>query len=358
MDRPRYTWQGIGVSSNPFRGGEPLSLHLLAYLREASGLSGYHTLIVADTIQETNYQALNWLGEGQARKTARAKGRRKASRLRKVCRADGLGNIGIRRFDQVFRKRERGVLDELVEAYNYDSGTREQVRSLIPDRLRGRGDQDLLARYALKELSLILSLPGVKFGHEGERKYDEAAMDMHLRHGIGRWPEFLYSSLPLELIPDTGLMVEPYSSLEAGSRLLLTDSPARFRGKVGSLKPRERDRLRRHLTETWGPAGEDLERLYQDTAGPIYSRFRRPGRIGKIAASLAVAVGVTIGASLHVDADCQRIRQEKISQIPVFVFTGPDVELCYKAVRDATQEANREIREKWGIPQYFRLDRG
>ena len=379
--KPEFTWQGIGISSNPFQRDEPLSLHLLAYLREASGLPGYHVLMVADTMQETNYRALNKLGEYPARRIARAKGKQKARRLRKVCRASGLDNIGVCRFDRMFRRDQKKILSELEEAYRYDEETRERIQSLVPERLRNRAeDQDLLAQYALKEIALTLSLPGVKFGHEGEKPCDMAAKELHYRHGIGDEPRVRYSSLGMEFIPDRGLWVEPYSAIRSESRLLLTDSRRQFRKKLEKMGHEARETLREQLAGAWGGwLGSNEMALYENAVRPVYNEFVTKPRKGLWgAAAAAVLIGmVTVNAvrfeedvqrlrqeivvkagAYGLEADANQIRQAKFNEIPVWYLTGPDVDLCQKRINEAIEEANKEIQEKWGIPNYFETGQG
>ena len=262
MNKPELSWQGIGISSNPNQKKDPLSVHLLAYLMESSDYSDRHVIVVPDSPQVFNYIALNGLSKSKAERIANRKGKRRKKDLERICKANGLSNIDVVRWNET-RAGHEELFEQVHSLYKRKFEVRDAVLSTVPDRLKQRTSEvDTLAGYALEEIAAILSFSGVKLGHEGERKYDELATKIHDEFGIGTRPQFHYDSKGLEYVPQTGRKVEPYSDFVAPSRMLLTDSKRNFLKKFASLPAKSYRKLVKNLKETWGESPEENERRF------------------------------------------------------------------------------------------------
>ncbi len=355
MAKPTLSWQGIGISSDPNQHDEPLSLHLLAYLKEASGYSDIHRIVIADTPQVTNYTSLHGMGEEKALKIARKKGRKKSKGLARICKAEGLSNIEIMLWEEA-RQGHEEIFKKIYSLYHADSQVRQDVLSVVPKRLRDNAqDQYTLASYAIEEISAILSFPGIKIGHEKEKGYDELAARIHEDFSIGKRPSFHYSRLGLEYVSATGRKVEPYSSYTDPSRILLTDSRRSFRKKLKAAQqhPRSYRRLKKSFKEAWGEEPQqDTDGFYKTIIKPAFRALRAPARIARDIAAVAVVSAALVAGGSYVHHDAVKIRQQKIDEIPGFVFSGSPGR-AFDAVRAKTQEANRIIESRYHIPDYF-----
>jgi hypothetical protein len=352
MTTPELSWQGIGISSDPSQRNDPLSVHLLAYLTEAAESSDTHIVVIADTPQASNYMALKGLPEQKATRIARKKGKRKKKDLERICKANGLSNIEVMCWDDAIAGHEE-VFREVHALYDSNSNVREAILSTVPARLRDRTeDVDTLAKYAVDEISAILSFSGVKFGHEREKVYDELATQIHEEFGIGNKPEFAYSDVGLEYVPQTGSRIEPYSALEAPGRVLLTDSRREFLQKVADLPERSYRKLVGHLEKTFGESLEDVGLFYDAFVSSTFSALTRPMRIAR-AAVMASLVAISLGGGgAYVHHDAEQIRNDRIAEIHSFVIAGP-LEDSLPFIHEKTAEANKEIERKYGITNYF-----
>ncbi len=354
MEKPRLSWQGIGVSSNPNQKEEPLSVHLLAYLQESAKTADEHVIIVADDMQVSNYIALNGLDEIKARKLALRKGRKKAKNLERICKANKLNNVKILRFNNVWGQKQETIFNQIRTAYQNDLEIKQAVDSIIPKRLKQRAKSGDLANYALKEIALILSVPGTKFGHEKEKAYDVVAKNIHRKYRIGKYPLFQYSELGLELVPDNGLKIEPYSSLVSNGRILLTDSKRRFLAKLKSMPKKAYGKVRKQFESVLEKGNNHFgERLYDKVIKPTRFALNRPKRMALATAAAITIISALSGSGLYVNADAKQIRQKHINDIPGFVFSG-NIERSRKAVDDKIQKANQEIQGKYFIKDYFK----
>lgn len=329
MTKPELSWQGIGISSNPNQKIDPLSVHLLNYLREASAYSDQHLIIIGDSIQAQNYVAIYGLELQRAKEIAKQKGERRKKDLTKICQANDLPNISVKTFEESGRNED--IFRRIQELYFNNPEIRQAVLSTIPSWLKKKTSHlDLLANYSLEEIALILSLEGIKFGHGREKGYDELALKIHQEFAIGMSPEFYYSSQGLEHVPGTKRNIEPYSSLVSPKRLLLTDSKRRFMKKANEIK--------------------EPNEFYDENIRPTYKRFTRPKRIIRALSVAATFLGLVLGTYVH--QDTRMIRQEQFNQIPPFALTG-DYETAVRETNNAIDRANRIIEDKYLIPDYF-----
>ncbi len=355
MEKMKLSWQGVGMSTNPYQKKEPLSAHLLAYLKKGSESSEEHAIIVADSMQVSNYMRLHNLNEKKARKIALSKGRRKTRDLEKICQANGLNNVKIFRFNDIWKQNQEQAYNKILNIYNNDSEIKEKVDSIVPERIKKKiKNHKSLAEYTLKEIALILTVPGAKIGHEREITYDKVASLIHQRYNVGNKPEFHYPEIGLEYVPGRDTEVEPYSSFVSDRRILLTDSRKEFLRKIRGLPKKALEKLKTQINEVWGiDNGNFAEEFYNTAIAPTHSRFQRPKRRLTMAASIALAL-ITFGGvgASYVHADAKQIRQKQINQIPGFAFSG-DVDTSRKAVKEKIQQANEIIHEKYKIRDYF-----
>jgi hypothetical protein len=353
MTKPKLSWQGVGISSNPFQKRDFLSMYLLAYLSEASSFSEQHVLVVPDTPQISNYTSLHGLSNWRAKRIAGKKGRQRRKDLERLCRVNGLTNVDVVLWEEAKAGNE-DVFGGVYELFKTNPEIREAVLTTIPKRLRERtSDHETLAIYPLEELAAILSFPGIKFGHEREKVYDRLAARIHTEFGIGDEPEFSYSGLGLESIPGTGRNVEPYSSFVAPSRILLTDTRREFLAKLSGLPDKSREKYLRRLQAQWGESPEgNGSGFYNAIIRPSFRALVWPTRFVKATAMAGAMLTVLSLGGTYVHIDAEMIRQEKINEIPGFAFSG-DVETCTRVVGEKIAEANRAIEEKYLIPNFF-----
>ena len=279
MVKPKLSWQGIGISSNPFQKEEPLSLHLQAYLEEAADSAENHVLVIADRMQVTNYQTIYGLTQQEAERIALRKGKEKQKNLERILRARRIRNVKVLRFTDVYGPEQEATLKAVQEIYHQNLEIREAVTKCIPKRLaRKAEDLEMAAEYALTEISLILSMEGVKFGHEREKNYDKIALMINQKYGIGNMPQFIYSKKGLEFVPGRDAPVEPYSSLVSKDRLLLTDSKRQFKGKVDGLREDEAEKAVLQLRKDGMEEGEEPSGFYERTIAPTRRELRKPRR--------------------------------------------------------------------------------
>ena len=133
------------------------------------------------------------LSEIVAKKIAQKKGQKRKSKIEKILRANNITNTKVVTFNEIFGEEQREITADVRTLFYSDEEVRQQVLRCVPERLLEKAnDVDAIAQYALTEIGLILSMPGVKFGHEKERKYDAAATSIHDKHGIGHDPSFMY----------------------------------------------------------------------------------------------------------------------------------------------------------------------
>jgi len=352
MTKNQYSWQGIGISSDPNQKDGPYSLHLLAYLIESSRTSDEHLIIVADSMQIDNYQTLYGLSEREAEKIAVKKGKAKKRNLESILRANRINNVVVKRLDEVVGENEREIIEQIKSLYGNDERIREKVLETVPKRLKDKAENlNIIANYALTEIRLILALLGIKFGHEREKVYDEVAEFIHKEYGIGKKPEFQYSELGLEYVPGTGRSVEPYSSYSSDGRFLLTDSQRVF----GKKRNRLTNKQRRHLKNLEQGLNQDLDQpnFYKKAVKPTYDALRKPFRIARnIALATVASIALIVSGGAYVHHDTHEIRQAYINNIPGFVFSG-EPDFCEQVVNGKIIEANKDIQEKYFIPNYF-----
>jgi hypothetical protein len=354
-EKPKLSWQGIGISSNPFQKEEPLSLHLQAYLEEAADSAENHTLVIADSMQVTNYRTIYGLTQSEAERIALRKGREKQKGLERILRARGIRNVKVLCFSDIYGSEQEKTLKAVQEVYHQDPKIREAVIKCIPKRLiRKAKDLEMVAKYALTEISLILSMEGVKFGHEKEKGYDKAALMINQKYGIGNMPQFTYSKKGLEFVSGRGASVEPYSSLVSGGRFLLTDSKRQFKGKVDGLSEDEFEKAILQLREDGMDKGEEPSKFYDRMVAPTRRELRKPRRrLMGLAASIAAGLIGLVSAAGYVHEDAENIRQFHCSQISIWGLNG-DMNTCHGAVNDAITKANKDIQAKYHLKNYFR----
>jgi hypothetical protein len=355
MTAPSLSWQGIGISSDPNQHDEPLSLHLLAYLKEASAFSDIHRIVIADALQVTNYTSLHNLPQDKALRVARRKGRKKGKDIARICRAEGLSNIEIMLWEEA-RQGHEEIFEKVYSLYQAEPQVRQDILSVVPRRLRDKAQNlDVLASYAIEEIAAILSFPGIKIGHDKERGYDRIAAGIHDDFGIGKRPSFHYSGLGLEYVPATGRKVEPYSSYADPSRILLTDSRRSFGRKLRSARehPRSYLRLAESLEDAWGSEPqEDSDGFYRDIIRPAFNALKAPARIARNVAAVALVSAALLAGGSYVHHDAASIRQQKIDEIPGFVFSGSPGR-AFDAIQSKIREANTIIESRYHIPDYF-----
>ncbi len=353
MNKPPLSWQGIGISSNPHQARDPLSLHLLAALYEASTYSDSHTIVVANTPQVSNYVALYGLDQKEAGKIAQRKGQQRQKDLQRICKANGLSNIEIMLFDGA-KEGHEDIFERTFELYKTDATLRNQILSTVPQRLKRKTSQiDVLAQYSLNEIALILSFPGIKIGHEREKNYDNLALEIHQQYGVGIAPEFYYSKVGLESVPRTSMQIEPYSSLVAPTRLLLTDSARTFARKLTSLPTLTYEQLTEELKVMWGEnARDNLGDFYRHIVKPSFDSLTRPARLVWASILGTSAAAALAGTMWYIYTDAQHIKEQQINQLSAFAFNG-DVATCHNAVREKIEQANQIIQEKYFISNYF-----
>jgi len=264
------SWQGIGISSNPFQKDEPLSVHLLLNLKKVSESSDNHTLVVANN-QTSNYMALSGLDYHEAEHISKKKGKKRRKNLEKICKANSLDNVDAVYISDVLNDNG-SVYSKVHNLYNDSDDVKNLVQSIIPPWLKKKTDEhDLLAKYALDEIAAILSFPGVKIGHGREFGYDDLAMKFHDAFEIGIKPEFDHELVGLEYVPSYGRRVEPYSCLVADKRLLLTDSRDEFENKVNSLSNKSKNKLSKSIKDFCDLDVNDG--FYDSVVKPTYDEF-------------------------------------------------------------------------------------
>jgi len=349
------SWQGIGISSNPFQRDEPLSVHFQAYLEEAAQSADEHVIIIADEMQIPNYQTLHGLSYFKARKVASKKGRTRQKNLERILSSRGINNVRVLRFREIYGEQQKTIVSRIERLFDNDPEVRDAILRCVPKRLVEKAkDKKEIAQYALTEVGLILSMPGVKFGHERERVYDDTALMINKKYGIGNAPSFIYSQKGLEFLPDRNIDVEPYSSLVSEDRLLLTDSQRDFERKVGVLEGKDARKVLSQLGKDGMYKGESLSNFYGRQVRPTKRALDAPRRrVRGIAGSIAASILALVSAGAYMNRGAEAIRQNHMSQISIFGLNG-DMNTCIKANKDALTNANQEIQNKYHIKDYFR----
>ncbi|GEM_PF-3139811 len=356
-EKRKLTWSGIGISSNPNQRDHPISLRFQSYLEEASESADKHLIVVADSMQVRNYQTLYGLDERKAKGIAQKKGRQRKSVLERILAARRIENTRVSLFDDVYDQPQRDITNYVRRLFDEDREIREAILSCIPKRLLERtskiGD---IAEYAITEIGLILSLPGAKFGHDREKPYDDAALLIHEKHGLGKRPEFVYSALGMEFIPGKGY-TEPYSTKVDDHRILVTDSRRRLVEKVegaSTLGKKTMSRLNAELRKDGLESEESLPHFHSRKIAPTKKRLERPKRILRaVLSSVAAGVLGLVSAGLYISHDIEEIRQKSIrDNITVFALSGP-IETFNMAYKTAMENANRQIETKYGLRDYF-----
>lgn len=358
MAKPKLSWQGIGISSNPFQREEAVSLHLQTYLKESADSAERHLIVIPDEMQIPNYQSLHSLNESEARKIALKKGKEKQRAIRRIVKVNGIRNVEVLRLKDVVGPEQRIILDAVNKLYNDDEEIRNAVLSCIPQRLLDRvKDPNQLAMYALNEIGHILSMPGVKFGHDKERPYDLVARRIFEKYGLGNSPSFMYSKTGLEFVADKNMYVEPYSNIQSQKRLLLTDSKDSMKAKLVGLPIKMARKVQDQINLAGMKDNESFQEFYERIVAPTKYALEAPQRLlRRLGISFATGLAaLLIGISgNHIHKDALSIRQVEIEKIPGYAFSG-DIESCYKALDSAFARANVKIQDKYFIPNYFNL---
>jgi hypothetical protein len=298
MERNEFSWQGVGMSSRPEIARDPISLHMLGYMIHGSENSERHLVVVGDSLQKHNYQALGGMGEGKALRVARRKGKRKARDLRILTKVHGLGNVDVVRWSDV-EKKARDLRDDVQEVFMSDDEIRKRVIETIPSRFLegfGREGVDGLANYTLDEVTLALHFGGVRVSHPKQERVDGLTLRVHEKHGLGNAIEFDYPDLGLEYEPKSGLMIEPYSFLNPEARVLAADDRPDFFGKIDGLSNKQRRRVIGQLERVWNGAVDNLGEFYESVVGP--GHWRLFGRREFAREMTNTALGVTFILSL------------------------------------------------------------
>lgn len=355
MGKARLSWQGIGIGSNPLQKESPLSLHLQAYLEEAAESADEHVIIIADEMQVQNYQTLHDISFSKARKIAAKRGKNKQKNLERILRAKGIRNVKVLCFNEVYGESQRAVTQAIYNLFNQNSEVRSAVLGCIPKGILQRAKNvDEAAGYALTEIGLILSLPGAKFGHGHERRYDEVALMINEKYGIGNKPEFIYSQKGLEFVADKNTHVEPYSQIPSNNRLLLTDSEKQFESKVDSLEGKQAKKVAAQLRQDGMVEGESLSEFYNREVKPSRKALTAPRRrLTGIAASIAAGILAIASGIGYVNSDANSIRQNHIEELSPFAFNG-DIPTFKIAMNSAIEKTNHDIAGKYHINNYFR----
>lgn len=261
----KFTWQAIGISSNPSIKRDPVSLHMLAYLKYASECSDEHLVVIGDTMQVVNYIVLHGLNPKQARRTASKKGKRKQKDLEKICSAYGLENVSFLRFDDL----SEGILPmktAIEELYENNPVVREAILDTIPKRLKqGLCDEDIerLSAYTIDELAFSLHLGAVRISHTKQKKVDALVQSVHDEYGIGRSVEYDYTGLGLDFDTRTKREFEPYSAARVDGRLLLTDDVAGLEAKAEVMPEKRARKVNNKLRRIWGNDLADVNEFYR-----------------------------------------------------------------------------------------------
>lgn len=355
MEKPHITWQGIGISSNPFQSKEPLSLHLQTYLQESANSADKHLIVIADEMQVPNYISMYGLSESKARRISVKRGKRRQKEIQRILNARGIKNTEVVRFDDILSQEQMAVLKDLRELYRTNEEVRNKILSCVPKRLLERANnRDQITDYALTEMGLILSMGGVKFGGEREKVYDNIALEIHNRFGIGLKPRFLYSRTPLEVIPDKSLKVEPYSAISSVKRLLLTDSLEDVQEKLSGLEGKMQKVVRTQLENAGLLPGENMDSFYSRVIKSTKYALEAPKRMWRnLIASSAMGLSALLLTGIYVDNDANNIKRSNMNNLTIFALNG-DVATCEKAINYEIRRTNVEVKDKYNIPNYFK----
>ena len=191
----------VGVSSQLPLAGEvhakPIDIYAyLFWLQNQGKKSG---LMIADTMQETNYRAFNSdLSPEEARDLARINGERDREIYQAAIRVFDLDNVSIVNYENEIENNPK-MRECLALVERLDSGERGEkseaisraFNSLVEGKVRkralealeekkGKGAETkdkqeidkLLKQYGKTEIAWILAQKGVKIGHEKEYRYD------------------------------------------------------------------------------------------------------------------------------------------------------------------------------------------
>lgn len=179
----------VGISSQlPEKDEAHLKpIDALAYLFWLQNQKKNSELMVVDTIQETNYQALYNLSGDEARLKAGENGNRDRKWYGAAIKVFNLDNIELAGYKEIEDSAAvRGALDSINQLDEGEKGKRSEIISKALDVLvegsikrkiqGGDGAEEdknkLLREYGKKEIAFIMARQGRKISHEKEYRYD------------------------------------------------------------------------------------------------------------------------------------------------------------------------------------------
>ncbi|MBW2992036.1 hypothetical protein KY345_02345 [Candidatus Woesearchaeota archaeon] len=328
--KPRFSWQGVGISSNPDIKRDPISLHMLAYLRYGSESAEQHKVVIGDSMQAVNYELLHGLNPKKAYRLALKKGKRKQRDLEKICRAYDLNNVSFVRFDELRRDIEP-IREKILDVYRSDKEIRDGILDTIPDRMKrmlSEGDIDRLAEYTINELAFTLHLGGMRVSHAKQKKIDRVAERINEKYGIGNNVEYDYPGFGLDFDTKTKYRFEPYSGVDKEGRILLTDSVSQLEEKAEMSEKRAKE-VNKILRKTWGMSLDNVSEFYDkiiEKGNFELDRFRQFTYNARIAGCSAFALATTIvffwalGSAIHEDLTCSDIRERMDKSPPNIIW--------------------------------------
>lgn len=171
----------VGISSELSKEDEVHAkpLDSLAYMFWLQNQKGQSELMVVDTIQESNYQALYGLSAKEAREQAQINGDKDRNWYKNIVGTFHLNNISMTNYQEV--EQYSGTKDNIALINEIREGSpiiNEALTKLVQGSVKAKSEDEtseLLEEYGVKEIAFILSKEGQKIGHEKEYRYDVIA---------------------------------------------------------------------------------------------------------------------------------------------------------------------------------------